>query len=83
MIGKSSRTSSSIAAISFASGKGLDENISRFDTYIQVIEGAAEVIIEGKVTVLECGQGMTIPANTTRQIKSERAFKIMMTVFEH
>jgi len=42
------KTTGSINALSFASGQGLNEKTSPFDTYAQIIDGSAIIEIEGK-----------------------------------
>lgn len=42
------KSTGNISVMSFDSGEGLTEKISPFDTYAQIIEGKAEVVIDGK-----------------------------------
>jgi len=67
---------------SFDSGEGLTEGISRFDTFIQVIDGAAEVIIDNASSILEVGQGIVIPAHSRSSIKANIRFKMISTVIK-
>ena len=42
------KSTGNISVMSFDSGEGLTEKISPFDTFIQVIEGRAEIVIDKK-----------------------------------
>ncbi len=42
------KTTGSINALSFASGEGLNEKTSPFDTYAQIIDGSAIIEIDGR-----------------------------------
>src|SRR5476651_2237396 len=55
------KTTGNVSISSFASGEELGEKTSPFDTYIQIIDGAAEVIINEKKHQLKLGDGIVIP----------------------
>ena len=51
-----------VSVSSFDTDEVLAERISPFVTYIQIIEGKAEIIIAKKSNMLLCGQSIIIPA---------------------
>src|ERR1700677_3074509 len=51
------KTTGNVTVSSFAIGEALEEKTSPFDIYIQIIDGAAEVIIDKKVFLLKKGNG--------------------------
>jgi quercetin dioxygenase-like cupin family protein len=65
--------------LSFASGEGLNEKISPFDTYAQIIAGEAIIEIDGNATALKTGYGILIPAHKSSKIKPNGRFKIILT----
>ncbi|HTF05757.1 MAG TPA: hypothetical protein VK826_17135, partial [Bacteroidia bacterium] len=71
-----------IDALSFASGEGLNEQTSPFDTYVQIIDGSAIVEIDGKANTLSIGEGVLIPANKPSHIKPNGRFKLILTVIK-
>lgn len=76
------KTTGNVTVVSFDNGEALTEKISPFDTYIQIIEGRAEIII-GKVSnLLECGQGIVIPAHSSHIVKANGRFKMTQTVIK-
>ncbi len=63
-------------------GETIAEKISPFDTFLQVIEGKAEVVIDEKSNVLQRGQAIIIPAHTSNIVKANERFKMISTVIK-
>ena len=76
------KATGSINALSFASGEGLNEKTSAFDTYAQLIDGSAIIEIDGKTTKLHTGDGILIPAHKASHIKPNGRFKLILTVIK-
>ncbi len=76
------KTTGNITATSMASGEELSEKTSPFDTYIQIIDGSAEVDIAGKVIKLALGEGVIIPAHSRHSITANERFKMITTVIK-
>jgi len=60
----------------------LSEKISPFDTYIQVIEGEAEIVIDNSSNSLVTGQGIVIPAHAANLIRANNPAKILRTIIK-
>jgi len=71
-----------IIAIAIDSGESLTEKISPFDTYIQIIDGEAEVVIENRCSKLVTGQGILIPSHSANIIRASERAKILRTVIK-
>jgi quercetin dioxygenase-like cupin family protein len=76
------KTTGNVSAVSFDSGEALTEKISPFDTFIQVIDGRAEVVIDDKSNLLETGASIIIPAHTRNTFKANERFKMISTVIK-
>lgn len=76
------KSTGNISIMSFDSGEGLTEKISPFDTFAQIIEGQAEIVIDGKSHVLDSGQGIVIPAHLSNLIKANGRFKMISTIIK-
>ena len=74
------KSSGNVSVMSFDTGEGLQEKTSPFDTFAQVIDGKAEIVIEGVSHFLNTGQGMVIPAHRSNVINANERFKMIMTV---
>lgn len=71
-----------ITASSFDAGEELAEKISPYDNYIQIIDGKAEVTINGKVFMLAKGEGIIIPAHASNIFNANEQFKMISTVIK-
>jgi quercetin dioxygenase-like cupin family protein len=71
-----------VSVVSFDTGEGLTEKTSPFDTFIQVIDGMAEVLIGGVSTMLSVGQAIIVPAHARNSIKANGRFKIISTIIK-
>jgi quercetin dioxygenase-like cupin family protein len=76
------KTTGNVSAVSFDSGEAMTEKISPFDTFIQIIEGKAEVLIDDKSTMLDTGQSIIIPAHSRNAIKANERFKMISTIIK-
>jgi quercetin dioxygenase-like cupin family protein len=71
-----------VTVSSFDAGEELAEKISPFDTYIQIIDGAAELVINDKKYKLKLGEGIIIPAHAKHNFNANEQFKMISTVIK-
>lgn len=71
-----------INAASFDAGEKLEEKTVPFDKFIQIIDGNAEVIIDGVSKLLETGQSIIIPAHASNSFKANDRFKMISTIIK-
>lgn len=76
------KTTGNISAVSFDSGEKMEEKTSPFDTFIQIIDGKAEIIIDGRIHLLETGQSIIIPAHSRNSYKANGRFKMISTIIK-
>lgn len=76
------KTTGNVTAMAFDAGEELTERTIAFDSFVQVIDGTAEVVINKKSTPLQLGEGMIIPAHASSMIKANERFKIIMTIIK-
>lgn len=76
------KTTGNISAISVDTGEKLEKKTSPFDTYIQIIDGKAEIIIDDNSNILETGKSIIIPAHSSHTIKAKNRFKMISTVIK-
>jgi len=76
------KSTGNISIMSFDSGEGLTEKTSPFDTFTQIIEGKAEMVIDEISHFLGAGQGIIIPAHSSNFIRSNGRFKMIQTVIK-
>lgn len=71
-----------VSVAAFDSGEILTRKISPYDSFIQIIEGKAEIIINDKSNLLENGQSIIIPAHSRNTIKANVQFKMISTIIK-
>ena len=76
------RTTGNISVVAVDKGEGLSEKISPFDSFIQIIDGNAEIVIDGKVSLLETGESIIIPAHAPNTVTANERFKMISTVIK-
>jgi quercetin dioxygenase-like cupin family protein len=76
------KSTGSVTVMSVDSGEGLAEKTTAFDTYAQVIEGKANIVIAGVSNILQTGESIVIPAHAANFIKPNGQFKMILTVIK-
>lgn len=76
------KTTGNITVSSFDAGEELAEKTSPFDTYIQIIDGAAEIVIDRKIYKLGLGEGIVIPAHAAHNFNANEQFKMIATTIK-
>lgn len=71
-----------ITVSSFDAGEELAEKLAPFDTYIQIIDGTAELTINGKKYIMKLGDGIIIPAHARHYFNASEQFKMLSTVIK-
>jgi quercetin dioxygenase-like cupin family protein len=67
-----------LTLFAFGAGQGLSEHTAPYDATIQVIDGEAEVIIEGKSHAVVAGQLIIMPANRPHLVRANQRFKMLL-----
>jgi quercetin dioxygenase-like cupin family protein len=76
------KSTGNVSAEAFDTGEGLSEKISPFDTFAQIIDGKAEIVIDGKSHFLNTGESIIIPAHTPNIINANERFKMISTIIK-
>ena len=76
------KTTGNVSVMSLDCGEALIEKISPFDTFVQIIDGKAEIVIDGKSNLLNTGQSIIIPAHTPNNTNANERFKMIQTIIK-
>lgn len=76
------KSTGNVSVMSFDTGEGLTEKISPFDTFAQIIEGKANIVIDKVSHLLQTGMGIVIPAHSSSYIKPNGRFKMILTLIK-
>ncbi len=69
-----------LTLFSFDSGQGLSEHTAPYDAFVQVVDGEAEVTIEGQNHVVGAGQMIIMPANKPHSLQAVKPFKMLLVM---
>jgi quercetin dioxygenase-like cupin family protein len=76
------KSTGNISVMSFDMGEGLTEKTSPFDTFAQIIDGKAEIVIDGHSHHLGTGEGIVLPAHIPNIFKANERFKMIISVIK-
>ena len=69
-----------VTMFSFDAGQGLSEHTAPFDAFVQVVDGEAEVTINGQPQTVAAGQMIIMPANIPHELKAIKPFKMLLVM---
>src|SRR5215207_2347267 len=76
------KTTGNITISSLDAGEELTKKTIPFDSFIQIIHGTAEVVINAKKYKLILGEGIIIPAHAAHCFTANEQFKMICTVIK-
>ncbi|MCX6252349.1 MAG: cupin domain-containing protein [Bacteroidetes bacterium] len=76
------KTTGNVTAVSCDTGEAMAEKIIPFDTFVQIIDGKAEILIDGISNFLDTGDSIIIPAHMANSVKGNERFKMISTIIK-
>ena len=71
-----------ITLLSFDKGEGLSEHSAPFDALVQVLEGSANIVVNGQVFTVNAGESIVFPANAPHALTAIERFKMLLTMIK-
>lgn len=71
-----------ITLFSFDKGQGLSEHTAPFDAFVQILEGEAEIRIDGKPLLLKANESVIMPAHISHALHAVERFKMLLTMIK-
>lgn len=69
-----------ITAFAFDAGEGLSEHTAPYDAFVQVLDGEADINIEGTVHKVGAGEIIVMPANKPHSLRAVQRFKMLLVM---
>jgi quercetin dioxygenase-like cupin family protein len=69
-----------VTLFAFDEGEGLSEHTAPYDALLHLLEGEAEVSISGKMSRLEQGEAIILPAGKPHAVRASKRFKMLLTM---
>lgn len=74
--------SGNLTLFSFDKGQGLSQHTAPFDAVVQILDGEAEVILDGVPHLLKEGETIIMPANVPYALNAVERFKMLLTMIK-
>lgn len=71
-----------ITLFSFDKGQGLSEHTAPFDAMVEILDGEAEISIDGKPLILTTRQSVIMPADIPHALYASKRFKMLLTMIK-
>lgn len=71
-----------ITLFSFDKGEGLSEHRAPFDALVQVLEGVANITVNGTLFTVKAGESTVFPANAPHALTAVERFKMLLTMIK-
>ncbi len=70
----------SVTLFAFDKGQGLSEHTAPFDALVSILDGCAEITIEGVAYQVRAGEIIIMPAHKPHALKAVERFKMMLVM---
>ncbi len=70
----------SVTLFAFDAGQKLSEHTAPYDALLQVLDGEAEIMIEGELFHVKAGEMLIIPRGALHAVNAAQRFKMMLTM---
>ena len=71
-----------ITVFAFDEGEGLSEHTAPFDAVVYLLEGEAEIRIDGKPYSVKAGEMIIMPANKPHALKAVTKYKMLLMMIK-
>ncbi|MBT8260928.1 MAG: cupin domain-containing protein [Flavobacteriaceae bacterium] len=71
-----------VSLFAFDKGEALSEHSTPFDALVYIVDGKADIIIDGQSHILEANESIVMPANIPHALKAVEAFKMVLTMIK-
>ncbi|MFA7436288.1 MAG: cupin domain-containing protein [Bacilli bacterium] len=72
------KKSGTITVFAFDAGQGLSEHKAPFDALVYILDGSAEIFIDGKMFKVTKGEVIILPLDVIHELKAKEKFKMAL-----
>jgi quercetin dioxygenase-like cupin family protein len=76
------KNTGNVTVTSVDAGEDMGEKTQPFDNFVQIIDGSANLVIDGKTYQLKRGEGIIIPAHSSHAFSADEQFKMISTIIK-
>ncbi|MGL4852961.1 MAG: cupin domain-containing protein [Phocaeicola sp.] len=78
----SKNVTGNVTLFSFDEGQGLSPHTAPFDALVQILDGEAEITLDGKRHQVKCGEMIIMPAHVMHALHAAKRFKMLLTMIK-
>ncbi len=71
-----------LTVFAFDRGQDLSEHVAPFDAYVEVLDGEATLIVDGKPLRTRAGEMTLMPANVPHAVQALKRFKMLLIMLK-
>jgi len=76
------RETGTITVFAFTKGEGLSEHTAPFDAFVYILDGKANIYIDGKEYLVDKGESIIMPKDLPHSLKAIEKFKMMLVMIK-
>jgi quercetin dioxygenase-like cupin family protein len=76
------KAAGTMTVFAFDQGEGLSEHTAPFDAAVYILDGEAEIRIDGKPHIVKAGEMIIMPANKPHALKAVTRYKMLLIMIK-
>lgn len=77
-----SKPTGTVTLFAFDKGQGLSEHTAPYDALVMIIDGVAQITVDGQNHEVKMGEMLIMPANSSHSLKAIQSFKMILTMIK-
>ena len=77
-----SKTAGTVTLFAFDQGQGLSTHSAPYDAMVWILDGEAEITVDGKILRVQTGDMVIMPANLPHALNAIRPFKMALVMIK-
>ena len=77
-----SKNQGTVTLFAFDKGQGLSEHTAPFDAMVYIVQGSAEITIDGSLNTVNKGGLIIMPANKPHSLQAKENFKMLLIMIK-
>jgi len=77
------KSAGTLTLFAFAAGQGLSEHTSPYDATVHVLDGKAQIVIDGESIEVAAGELIVMPADVPHSLCAQERFKMLLIMIRN
>jgi quercetin dioxygenase-like cupin family protein len=77
------KSTGTLTLFAFAAGQGLSEHTSPYDATVHVLDGEAQIVIDGESIAVTTGELIVMPADVPHSLTAQERFKMLLIMIRN